>query len=602
MPATYDEYRQRVVAEAMPAAAIASFGVSVLYTVALLTRVTPWERVLSPALFIQLAAPLAAWALLQTRLRDKAEQIALAADLVFTAAITVRLAGPEVSVSGAALFLSLKILATALFLRWSTRAQLQSAVATVVLYWICLQLGGHSLDAGGRGLHQALGPLIAAALSVAGGYQAERTRRVLYEREKDLASEAQVTTALARVASELISSVDKPALMERLCQITVETLECDASHLCLYDPSCDAFLVAAAAGYPAEQWEALRTLRIDRGPFSGAVDQLAKHTVAQINLSMLPDEGWRRLASEMNLSVSLAMALVRRNELIGLHSATFRGSHGPFTQAQERIARGIARIATLALDNADLVEQIAQSSRVKSDFVAAISHEVRSPLSVILGYTDLLLADGADTLSSLQRESIERIDKSGRELHELLTSTLDLSRVAAGTLELDLGRVALEDLISQLDSETRELREKPGLRFGWRIADDLPDLVSDRLKLKVILKNLIGNAIKFTDEGSVIVEVRNRDDGVEFAVVDTGIGISAEGQARIFEAFRQETGRSKRYGGVGLGLYIAQRLTTLLGGTIRVESTPGQGSTFRVWIPPAPQTATAGGDAAHHAA
>jgi signal transduction histidine kinase len=262
----------------------------------------------------------------------------------------------------------------------------------------------------------------------------------------------------------------------------------------------------------------------------------------------------------------------------------------------------MARIATLALENADLVEQIAQSSRVKSDFVAAISHEVRSPLSVILGYTELLLAGGADTLNPEQRESIERIDKSGRELHELLTATLDLSRVAAGTLDLDLGTVVLEELISQLDSETRELREKPGLRFGWRIADDLPELISDPLKLKVILKNLIGNAVKFTDEGSVMLEVRSRDDGVEFAVVDTGIGISPEGQARIFEAFRQETGRSKRYGGVGLGLYIAQRLTTLLDGTITVESRPGQGSVFRVWIPRAPHAETSRGNEAPNAA
>jgi signal transduction histidine kinase len=603
MSATYDQHRQRLVAAGIPAAVVASFGASVLYTLATLAQTDAWERVLTPALLVQLTTPLAAWALLRTRLRDNAELIAIAGDLLFTGALTVRLVGADASVSSVALFLSLKMLATALFLPWSARTQYVSAIATVIMYWVCLALGGRSIEADGRGLHQVLGPLIAAALSAAGCYQAERTRRFLYDREKDLAREAQVTTALAQIASELLSSVDKSVLMERLCQITVETLQCDASHLCLYDLGSDAFLVAASAGYPPEQREALRTLKIARGPFSAAMDYLAKNTVAQIKLSTLPDEGWRRLASEMGLGVSLAMVLARGDELIGLHSATFRGSHGPFTQAQERIARGMARVATLALENADLVKEIARSSQVKSDFVAAISHEVRSPLSVILGYTELLLADGgADTLSPQQRESIERIDKSGRELHELLTATLDLSRVAAGTLELDLGTVVLENLISQVDSETRELREKPGLRFGWRIADDLPELISDPLKLKVILKNLIGNAVKFTDEGSVIVEVRRRNDGVEFAVVDTGIGISTEGQARIFEAFRQETGRSKLYGGVGLGLYIAQRLTTLLGGTIGVESTPGQGSTFRVWIPAARHTATARGDAAPDAA
>lgn len=594
MPATYEEHRQQLIAKAIPTAAIASFAVSALYAVAVLTQTEAWERVLTPPLFLQLATPLAAWALMETRLRGHAERIAIAADLLFTAAISVRLVGPDASLSSVALFLSLKMLATTLFLPWNTRTQYISAIATVVLYWTCLALGQRSIDTAGTGMHQLLGPLIAGALSVAGAYQSERTRRSLYEKERDLSREAHVTTALARVASELMSSVDKPALMERLCQITVETLECDASHLCLYDPDSDAFLVAAAAGYPPEQREALLTLRIDRGPFSEAVEYLRKNTVAQIRLSDLPDRGWRQLASEMGLSVSLAMVLMRGGELVGLHSATFRGSHGPFTEAQEQIARGIARIASLALENADLVREIARTSQVKSDFVAAISHEVRSPLSVILGYTELLLADGADALSPQQHESIERIEKSGRELHELLTTTLDLSRVAAGTLELDLGRIVLEDLINQVDSETRELREKPGLRFGWRIADDLPELVSDPLKLKVILKNLIGNAIKFTDEGSVIVEVRGRDEGVEFAVVDTGIGISPEGRARIFEAFRQETRPSKRYGGVGLGLYIAQRLVTLLDGTISVESRLGEGSVFRVWIPRSPRTASRG--------
>jgi signal transduction histidine kinase len=480
------------------------------------------------------------------------------------------------------------MVATALFLPWSAPTQYVSSIATVLLYWVGLKFGGRSIDAAGEGLHQVLGPLIAAFLSATGAYRLDRTRRELYDREGELAREAQVTTALARVASELISSVNKPALMERLCEVTVEVLQCDASHLCLYDPSCDSFLVAAAAGYPPEQCEVLRAFKIARGPFSAGVAHLAKNTVAQIDFTRLPDESWRRIASEMGVTTNLVMALGRGDELIGIHSAAFLGSQGSFNEAQERIARGMARIATLALENADLVDQIAQSSLIKTDFVAAISHEVRNPLSVILGYTDLLLTEGADSLQREQRESIERIDKSGRELRELLTATLDLSRIAAGTIDVDLGTVVLDELIKQVDSETRELRAKAGLRFGWRIADDLPALVSDALKLKVILKNLIGNAIKFTDEGSVIVEVSARDDGVDFAVVDTGIGISQEAQARIFEAFRQETGRSKQYGGVGLGLYIAQRLTVLLGGRITVESQPGQGSVFRIWIPRAP--------------
>jgi len=427
-PETYEEHRQRVIAGGIPAAAIASFGVSVLYALASLTRTDTWEDVVSPALVVQLTTPLVAWALLATGARRNAQRIALIADLAFTAAIVVRLVGSDSTVSGVALFLSLKMLATALFLPWSARTQCVSSLVTVLLYWIGLELGGRNVEAAGAGLHQVLGPFIAAILSAVGAYRSDRTRRVLYDRENDLASEAQVTTALARIASELISSVDKPALMERLCQITLETMHCDASHLCLYDAASDAFLVVATAGYPPEQCEALRTLKIARTPFATGVAHLTKSTVAQVSLSALPDEAWRRLASEMGLCTSLIMALAHGNELIGIHSASFRGSDRTFSEAQERIARGMARIATLALENADLVEQIAQSSLIKSDFVAAISHEVRTPLSVILGYTDLLLTGGAESLGPAQRESIERIDKSGKELRELLTTTLDLSR------------------------------------------------------------------------------------------------------------------------------------------------------------------------------
>ena len=149
--------------------------------------------------------------------------------------------------------------------------------------------------------------------------------------------------------------------------------------------------------------------------------------------------------------------------------------------------------------------------------------------------------------------------------------------------------VDLHALVDEIDAEIAVLRRKPGVTFAWELPPQLPALRSDAVKVKVVLKNLIHNAIKFTDRGRVSVRLTTHAGRVEFAVTDTGIGIAPEQQATIFEPFRQVDGSSTRnYGGVGLGLYIVQRLVDLLGGGIALDSEPGRGSTFRVWLPQAP--------------
>jgi signal transduction histidine kinase len=326
-------------------------------------------------------------------------------------------------------------------------------------------------------------------------------------------------------------------------------------------------------------------VKVSRESLGESFVSMQREGVGQIRARDLPP-AWRRLAEQLGLQVSLAVTLMRGDEIVGLHSASRRTRGDLFTGAELRIARGIARIAALALENLRLVEELEQSSRVKSEFVATISHELRSPLNVIMGYSELLLGGAFGPLASEQRESLERLERSGHELHELITATLDLSRIEAGTVDLDIADVAVDELVDRLDEEIRELRDKDGLRFCWQVGMGLPVLRTDPLKLKVVLKNLIANAIKFTEQGSVSVEIDPSDGGVEFRVVDTGIGIAPEGLSRIFEAFRQEQvagGRGR--GGVGLGLYIVRRLVDLLGGRISVESEVGQGSTFQVWIP-----------------
>jgi signal transduction histidine kinase len=388
------------------------------------------------------------------------------------------------------------------------------------------------------------------------------------------------------VAQAMISSMDKPAVIERLCELTCEVLDCDCSHTVLWDAKQSAFLPVASHGYAPERWEALRVLKINPETLGQPFATMVAEGVGQIRPCDLPDPAWRRLAEELGFQVSLGVPLMRGSEVLGYLSANRCRRGDEFNDAELRIACGIARIATLMLDNLRLVEELERTSRIKSEFVATISHELRSPLNVILGYSELLLGGAFGDLSTPQSESLMRLERSAQELRELITSTLDLSRIEAGTIEVDIGEIGLDDFVDRLDEEIRELRDKDGLRFSWHVASGLPPLRTDPLKLKVVIKNLITNAIKFTEEGSVSVEIEPVADGVEFRVVDTGIGIAPEALSRIFEAFRQEEvpGTHGR-GGVGLGLYIVRRLVDLLGGRISVESVLTQGSTFRVWIP-----------------
>jgi signal transduction histidine kinase len=190
--------------------------------------------------------------------------------------------------------------------------------------------------------------------------------------------------------------------------------------------------------------------------------------------------------------------------------------------------------------------------------------------------------------------TLGRVRHHVQALTELITSMLDLSRVEAGRLPVHLQEVRVLTLFEELKDETREICDQSGLDVVWQGEQALVPLYTDIGKLKIILKNLLGNALKFTPQGRITVQAQRRDAGVEFCVIDTGVGIPRDALAVIFEPFQQvEDGDSQR--GTGLGLHIVKRLVELLGGTVAVESEVGQGSTFRVWMPSgAPRLLTAG--------
>jgi len=398
--------------------------------------------------------------------------------------------------------------------------------------------------------------------------------------------EAQVAQALARVSRDLISSFDRPRLVERLCRLTAEVLESHCSHIILWEPSEDAYVAVSGFGHSQQAWETLRAKRFPHALLAPTIASLGRDEVRQFALAASANPVAQELSRELGITVSLGLALRRGNEVIGFLSAASRDREALFTPQQERIAHGLAQLASLALENARLVEELAQANRVKSDFVATMSHELRSPLNVIIGYTDLLLEEAFGALRPEQTESLGRVLRSSCELLELINATLDLSRMDTGHTPVEVTEIRLDDLVAEVHGEMRERPIAPGLTVGWHVSPGLPSLHTDRSKVKVVLKNLVGNALKFTEAGNVNVDVHPCNGGVEVSVGDTGPGIAPEVLPIIFEPFQQgDSSSTRRHGGVGLGLYIVRRLLEVLGGSVNVDSELGRGTTFRVWLP-----------------
>jgi signal transduction histidine kinase len=295
----------------------------------------------------------------------------------------------------------------------------------------------------------------------------------------------------------------------------------------------------------------------------------------------------------------LAVPLMREGAAIGV-LVMGRASPRPFTPKQMELASTFADQAVIAIENVRLFDeiqdknrQLQQASENKSQFVSSMSHELRTPLNAIIGLTEMMVTNAARFGTEKALEPLQRVNRAGSHLLGLINQVLDLSKIEAGKLELNPQTVQLVPLIDEVVGTARQLADQNKNRLIAEAPDDLGSLTVDPMRLRQILFNLLSNACKFTKEGEVKLKARRLVDGrdwIEVAVADSGIGMTPEQQAKLFEEFSQaEASTAQRFGGTGLGLAITRKLARMMGGDVTVASEPGKGSVFTVRLPGWPQ-------------
>jgi len=271
-----------------------------------------------------------------------------------------------------------------------------------------------------------------------------------------------------------------------------------------------------------------------------------------------------------------------------------RRTPGEFGERIVSLMQALANQSKVAIANANLFREIDEKGRLlevanqhKSEFLANMSHELRTPLNAIIGFSEVLLQRMFGDLNGKQEEYLQDVLSSGRHLLSLINDILDLSKVEAGRMDLELARFDLPQAMQDTLVLVRERAARHGIDLNLEVDGAVGDVVADERKIKQVMLNLLSNAVKFTPEGGrVDVRAVPTDGGVEVSVTDTGIGIAPENQELIFEEFRQVGGDyAHKREGTGLGLTLARRFVELHGGRIWVKSQPGQGSTFTFSIP-----------------
>jgi signal transduction histidine kinase len=375
---------------------------------------------------------------------------------------------------------------------------------------------------------------------------------------------------------------------------------CDASAASIYLTDGDVLRHLASKGPSADPVSHLDALAIDRNSVAGRA-VLEQRTIQVTDLLAEGNEYPASYANARNMGhrALVVVPLLREGRPFGAILLR-RQEVRPFGEREVALLTTFGDQAIIALENVRLnnesreamlqiqekSRQVEIASQHKMQFLANMSHELRTPLNAILGYSELM-ADGIyGPLGERVQGVLERVQQNGRHLLALINDVLDLSKIDAGKLKLAPGEYSMAGVVKATLASTESLARAKGLSLEGTIADGLPLGYGDERRLTQVLFNVVGNAIKFTEAGSVKVNATAADGMFVVEVSDTGPGIALEDQARIFEEFQQvDTSNTRKQGGTGLGLAIARRIVELHGGEISVESALGAGSTFRITLP-----------------
>jgi signal transduction histidine kinase len=419
-----------------------------------------------------------------------------------------------------------------------------------------------------------------------------RLEQKVAERTRDLKQSISELEALEEIGRAVVSSLDPKFVLATIVTRAVELAHADTGAIYSYDPSEHQFELAEAYQLDPAIQDAIRAIRIS--PDDSLIGLAAKQRepISIPDLANAPNYPLKDIMLSAGFHSVLVVPLIGQENVLG-GLVLQRRAIGDFPRRTFELMQTFANQSALAIKNARLFREVEQKSRElavanehKARFFATMSHELRTPLNGMLGFSELLVDGIYGPLPPAALEVLERIQTDGKHLLGLINDVLDISKIDADQLKLSLEDYSMQSIVEAVVASTEPLAQAKAIKVKTSMPADLPIGHGDGRRLTQVLLNIVGNAIKFTDVGSVEVRVNVMNGHFAIAVQDTGPGIPPKDQERIFQEFQQVDNSSTREkGGTGLGLSIARRLVDVHGGHIDVQSTVGVGTTFNIVLP-----------------
>jgi signal transduction histidine kinase/CheY-like chemotaxis protein/HAMP domain-containing protein len=421
---------------------------------------------------------------------------------------------------------------------------------------------------------------------------AVRLEKVVEERTQELSQSISELRALGEVTKAVTSTLDLRTVLTTIVAKATQLSGTEAGAIYVFDEAQREFRLSATYGMSEELIAAIRD---QHAALSNAVGGLTERgePMQTGDLRNEPPSMANDLIMKAGYRARLLVPLVHSEQTVGA-LVVRRREPGEFPKQTVDLLQTFAAQSALAIQNARLFSELAAArdaadaaNQTKSNFLANMSHELRTPLNAIIGYSEILQEDAVDKDDTGAIDDLQKIENAGRHLLGLINNILDLSKIEAGKMDVFVEPVDIRALVNEAVSIVKPLSDKSENIIEVVCPDNIGSFRSDQTKVKQCLLNLMSNANKFTNKGTLTLAVRREDTTrVCFKVSDSGVGMTKEQLARLFQAFSQaDASTTKRFGGTGLGLAITKHFCTMLGGDVTVESTPGKGSTFTIWLP-----------------